>query len=58
MTTVQIELPPKLVPVFDGPARYRGAFGGRGSGKTRSFAKMSAVIGLIAAQEGRSGIIL
>ena len=58
MSTVQIELPPKLVPVFDGEARYRGAYGGRGSGKTRSFAKMAAVIGLIAAQEGRSGIVL
>lgn len=58
MTTVQIELPPKLVPVFGGEARYRGAYGGRGSAKTRSFAKMSAVIGLIAAQEGKTGIIL
>lgn len=58
MTTHKVELPPKLIPVFSGKARYRGAWGGRGSGKTRSFAKMAAVIGLIAAQNGKSGIIL
>jgi phage terminase large subunit len=56
--TPQIELPEKLVPVFTGPARYRGAYGGRGSGKTRSFATMAAVRGLMYAQEGRSGIIV
>lgn len=53
-----IELPDKLVPVFEGPARFRCAHGGRGSGKTRGFAKMSAVIGAKAAQEGREGVIL
>lgn len=59
MTTHQIELPPKLIPVFTAPGkRIRGAKGGRGSAKTRSFAKMAAVIGAKAAQEGRSGIIL
>ena len=41
----EIELPPKLVPVFSGEARIRGSFGGRGSGKTRSFALMTAVFG-------------
>lgn len=56
--THTIELPDKLVPVFEGKARFRGAHGGRGSGKTRSFAKMSAVIGAKAAQEGREGVIL
>lgn len=56
--TLTIDLPDKLVPVFTGPARFRGAHGGRGSAKTRSFAKMSAVIGAKAAAEGRSGIIL
>lgn len=56
--TLTIDLPDKLVPVFEGLARFRGSFGGRGSGKTRSFAKMSAVIGAKAAQEGRNGIIL
>lgn len=45
MTTARIELPPKLVPVFSKPARYRGAYGGRGSGKSFSFAKMLAVRG-------------
>lgn len=48
MTTVNIELPKKLVPVFlepRGSYRYRGAYGGRGSGKSVNFAKMSAVFG-------------
>ncbi len=36
----------------------RGAWGGRGSGKTRSFAKMAAVIGYQRAMAGREGIIL
>lgn len=56
--THEIELPDKLVPVFEGKARFRGARGGRGSGKTRGFAKMSAVIGAKAAAEGREGVIL
>lgn len=58
MATAKIELPPKLVPVFEGSARYRGAYGGRGSGKTRSFAKMSAVIGYAKGMEGKDGQIL
>ena len=58
MARHQIELPPKLVEVFTGPARYRGSYGGRGSGKTRSFAKMAAVVGLKAALKGKNGIIL
>lgn len=48
MKTARVELPPKLVPVFTprrGDVRYRGAFGGRGSGKSYSFAKMAAVFG-------------
>lgn len=43
---VQIKLPPKLVPVFAKPrgsVQYRGARGGRGSGKSYNFAKMAAV---------------
>src|SRR6266404_8439222 len=36
----------------------RGAYGGRGSAKTRSFAKMAAVRGMMWAAEGREGIIL
>lgn len=50
MTTVQIELPPKLIPVFETPRgelRYRGAYGGRGSGKSFSFAKMAAIWGIV-----------
>lgn len=54
-----IQLPPKLIPVFlaDGK-RVRGSFGGRGSAKTRSFAKMAAVRGAVAAREGRDGVIV
>lgn len=58
MTTARIELPPKLIPVFDGPADVRGAYGGRGSGKTRSFALMAAVMGYRYGVQGVSGIIL
>lgn len=58
MTTVQIELPPKLIPVFDGVADIRGARGGRGSGKTRGFAKMTAVRAYMWGKSGREGLIL
>lgn len=51
-------VPPKLVPVFEGEARYRGAFGGRGSSKTRTFAKMAAVWGDMFAIQGKTGVIL
>lgn len=50
MTTLRIELPPKLIPAFAHPrgsVRYRGAYGGRGSGKSFTFAKMAAVFGAI-----------
>ena len=56
--TKTIELPPKLVDLFNGEARYRVAYGGRGSGKSRSFATMAAVRGYIWGQEGRQGQIL
>ncbi len=58
MATAQIELPDKLIPIFDGVADVRGAYGGRGSGKTRSFAKMSAVRAYKWSKEGREGVIL
>lgn len=58
MATRRIELPPKLVPVFTGEAMYRGSFGGRGSAKTRSFAKMAAVWGLKYAQANMPGVIV
>lgn len=58
MQTSQIKLPRKLIPVFCGPADVRGAYGGRGSGKTRSFAKMAAVEGYRHGMAGTAGIIL
>lgn len=58
MSAVQVALPEKLIPVFDGRADVRGAYGGRGSGKTRSFAKMAAVVGMIHGQAGTTGIVL
>ena len=58
MLAVRVEVPPKLIPVFAGKADYRGAFGGRGSAKTRSFAKMSAVWGLKFAAKNQAGVIV
>lgn len=58
MTTAKIRLPKKLIPVFSGKADVRGAYGGRGSGKTRSFAKMAAVYGYRFGKQGTKGIIL
>ena len=58
MSKVRIEAPPKLIPVFVGEADYRGAYGGRGSGKTRTFAKMAAVWGVKFAQAGQNGVIV
>jgi len=58
MTNVNLEMPPKLIPVFTDDVRYRGAYGGRGSAKTRTFAKMSAVRGYMLAESGKSGVIL
>lgn len=48
MSTARIEIPPKLVPVFvpaRGELRYRCAYGGRGSAKSFTFAKMAAIWG-------------
>jgi hypothetical protein len=56
VTAAQILLPPKLIDVFRGEAMFRGAYGGRGSAKTRSFAKMATVRALMWATEGREGI--
>lgn len=58
MTVAQIKIPAKLVPVFEGEADVRGAHGGRGSAKTRSFAKMTAVKAHMWDMAGRTGIIL
>ena len=58
MTTATVEMPDVLIPVFSGEADVRGAKGGRGSAKTRSFAKMTAVRAHMWAQAGREGMIL
>jgi len=59
MTTAQLAIPPKLIPLFTTPGkRYRCAFGGRGSGKTRTFALMTAVRGYQLAEQGERGVIL
>lgn len=58
MTTARLELPAKLVPVFEGQADTRGAYGGRGSAKSRTFAKMTAVRAHMWASQGDEGIIL
>ncbi len=55
---VDLRIPDKLVPVFEGEADVRGARGGRGSAKTRTFAKMTAVRAHMWDRAGRSGIIL
>lgn len=53
-----VRIPAKLVPVFAGEARYRVAYGGRGSGKTRTFAKMAAIRAAEAAASGRHGLVV
>ena len=58
MTQLRIEMPAKLIPVFQGPADVRGAYGGRGSAKTRSFATMLAVVGMRYGQAGVSGLLV
>lgn len=56
--TVQIELPPKLIDIFEGKARYRMAYGGRGSGKTRSFALMAVLRAYELSESGKKGAIV
>lgn len=58
MSTATIQMPAKLAPVFSGTADVRGAYGGRGSGKTRTFAKMTAVRAYAWAAAGRDGMVL
>lgn len=55
---LDIEIVPKLIDVFDGEADVRGAYGGRGSGKTMTFAKMTAVRALMWDHAGREGRIV
>ena len=54
-STARIKLPKVLRPVFAGRADVRGAYGGRGSAKTRSFAKMIAVRGYMYGMSGVTG---
>jgi phage terminase large subunit len=59
--SVDIRLPPKVVKLFEEPYgswRFRGAKGGRGSGKTRGFALMTAIVGYQLGMNGHSGQIL
>lgn len=58
MSALQIRIPDKLVPVFTGEAMYRGAYGGRGSAKTRTFAKMAALHGVRCAEANEPGVIV
>ncbi len=58
MTKATVEIPEKLIPVFMGKADVRGSYGGRGSAKTRTFAKMSALKAYQWSQAGTEGIIL
>jgi phage terminase large subunit len=58
MATAKIKIPDKLVPIFEGEADTRGSHGGRGSAKSRTFAKMTAVRAHMWDQAGREGIIL
>jgi phage terminase large subunit len=58
--TIRLAVPPKLRPVFDprGRVDVRGAKGGRGSGKTRTFAMMAALKAAQWAGSGESGMVL
>lgn len=59
MTTLKIEIPPKMIPLFAPQhLRYRVAHGGRGSSKTYTFAKMIALRGAMFAANGDHGILL
>lgn len=55
---VDIEIVPALIPVFEGSADVRWARGGRGSGKTMSFAKMTALRTYMFDQAGIEGVIV
>jgi phage terminase large subunit len=55
VTALRIALPPKLKPAFIGPADVRWSKGGRGSAKTRSFAKMLAARGMAYGLTGIKG---
>jgi phage terminase large subunit len=58
VSALQIRIPDKLVEVFTGKAMYRGSYGGRGSAKTRTFAKMAAVRGAMFGDAGVNGVVV
>jgi len=59
VSNVKLEVPEKLIPVFAAKdVDVRGVKGGRGSAKTRTFAKMSAVMAYKWSKAGIEGIIL
>lgn len=61
MTTARIQIIPKLIPVFSvpyGDVDARVLKGGRGSGKTKTCAKMACVQAIMFAVAGTSGAIL
>jgi len=44
--TVDVQIPPVLIPVFTGEADVRGAYGGRGSGKTMAATQTDRKVGI------------
>lgn len=59
--TARIQIVPKLIPMFTvpyGSVAFRVAHGGRGSGKTLTFAKMACITALQLAVEGKTGKVL
>lgn len=52
------EIAPKLIPVFEGKADFRYAFGGRGGTKSVGFQKMAATTVAIWDSMGISGVVL
>jgi len=61
MTVASIQIVPKLIPMFTvpyGAVDYRVAHGGRGSGKTKTMAKMLCVFVLSLAAQGMNGAAL
>lgn len=55
---MEIQIPDKLVSVFEGASDVRGAYGGRGSAKTHSFAEMIALRAILFAQAAVNGVML
>lgn len=55
---MEIKVPDKLVDIFLGEADVRGAYGGRGSAKTHTFAEMIAIHAVRYATAGVSGFMM